>query len=352
MVNPAVGVRRCLEAEDRVSHEVARHGRRACRITTSPKRIRPRPGRGAQTGSMELEDRDPETLTVADFFAFLVGDDEAAAAREHFCDVVAAQLRDVASWLGLDAWLGAGDVQDTLSQERPNPTTRVQSFVAIGLVAQISAELVSGAQILFRNANEYGASALVRQLIECEYLLRAFRLDFTEAARWFEATGKERWDFSPAKLRKIGGFDDKEYSDHCESGGHPHRKGSLLLQLPRGIDDLQRAVAGASRDLDPTRGLWLDFAFHCDRTWRALTDLLCAEHARFERVRAERLTAVVEARSAWLEADILAEHAGPVLEALKADPATLLSDLVDLDGGAEEAEHDLPENELPPSPSG
>ena len=303
---------------------------------------------------MDLEDRDPETVTIADVFACLVADDEAAAAREHFCDVVAAQLKDVASWLGFDGWLGARDVQDTSSEERPNPNpTRMRSFVAIGLVAQISAELVSGAQLLFRTGNEYGASALVRQLIECEYLLRAFRLDFTEAARWFEANGNERWHFSPAKLRKIGGFDDKEYNHHCESGGHPHRKGSLLLQLPRRMNDLQRAVAGASRDLDPTRALWLDFAFHCDRTWRALTDLLYAEHARFERVRAERIGAATEARSAWLEADVLAEHPGPILQALNADPATLLSDLLlDLDGATDEPEHGLPENELPPSSPG
>ncbi len=306
---------------------------------------------GAYSGAtMELEDRDPETLTVADFFAFLVADDDAATAREHFCDLVAAQLKEVASWLGVDAWLAAGDVRETSSQEKPDPDpTRVRSFVAVSLVAQISAELVSGAILLFRAGNEYGGSALVRQLIECEYLLQAFRLDFTEAARWFEATGKERWDFRPANLRKIGGFDDEEYSNHCESGGHPHRKGSLLLKLPRRFDELARAAEGASRDLDLTRGLWLDFAFHCDRTWRALADLLCEEHARFERVRAEHLAAVAEARSAWLEADVLAEHAGPMLRALAADPTTLLSDLLELDWEAEETEQGVPETGSPPS---
>jgi hypothetical protein len=80
-----------------------------------------------------------------------------------------------------------------------------------------------------------------------------------------------------------------------------------------------------------TRALGLDFAFHCDRTWRALIDVLSAEHARFDRVRADRISAVAEARSAWQEEDVLARHAGPILKAMYADPTTLLSDLVDLD---------------------
>lgn len=134
-----------------------------------------------------------------------------------------------------------------------------------------------------------------------------------------------------SKLREIGGFDRKEYADHCESGGHPHPRGSRLLQLPRAIHELQRTVSGDSHVLDTTRALWLDFAFHCDRTWRALTDVLSTEHAGFDRVRADQTAAVAECRSTWQEVDVLARHAGPILKVLYADPATLLTDLLDLD---------------------
>jgi hypothetical protein len=279
-----------------------------------------------------LEDRDPEFRTIADLFAYLVADDDAAAARERFCEVVASQISEVGRWIGFDALLGAGDVKDTLPPELHAPDqARSRSFIAVGLVAQISAELVSGAQLLLRNENEYGASALVRQLIECEYLLRAFRLNFSEAARWLDANDGERWDFKPSKLREIGGFNRKEYANHCEAGGHPHPNGSRLLRLARMVDELERAVSGDSREVDTTRALWLDFAFHCDRTWRALTEVLSAEHARFDRVRAERILTVAESRSAWLGSDFLARNAGPILEALYADPATLLSDLLNLD---------------------
>lgn len=281
---------------------------------------------------MTLEGRDPASLTILDLFAYLVADDDAATARERFCEVVASQIDNVASWLGVDAWLGAGDVQDTGSSDQEEPdAARHRSFVAVGLVAQISSELASGALLLFRNGNEYSASALVRQLIECEYLLRAFRLDFADAAKWHDASDRERWDFKPSKLREIGGFDRKEYADHCQTGGHPHPAGRQLLELPRLMAKLQQAVSSDTSDLDTTRVLWLDFAFHCDRTWRALTDILSAEHARFDNVRSEAIAAVVESRVAWREADTLARHAGSVLEALYADPTTPLSHLLDLE---------------------
>jgi hypothetical protein len=77
--------------------------------------------------------------------------------------------------------------------------------------------------------------------------------------------------------------------------------------------------------------LTLDFALHCDRTWRALADLLSAEHARFDRVRSEAIAAVAESHDVWQEADTFARHAGPVLGAFYDDPARPLSDLLDLD---------------------
>jgi hypothetical protein len=281
-----------------------------------------------------LDDRNPASLTISDLFRYLVGDDEAAGAREQFCDVVAGQLANVASWLGIDAWIGAGDMPDdgSFQEDEPDPLRR-RSFIAVGLVAQISSELVSGALLLFRNGNEYSASALVRQLIECEYLLRAFRLNFADAARWHDANDSERWDFKPSKLREIGGFDRKEYANHCETGGHPHPAARQLLELPRKIGELERKVSGNMNDLDTIRVLWLDFAFHCDRTWRALTDLLSAEHARFERVGRVRkaVAAVAKSRAAWQEADILARIAKPILGALNANPTSSLNEFFDLE---------------------
>lgn len=274
---------------------------------------------------------DPSSVTILDLFACLIADDDAASAREDFCEVVAEQMANVASWLGVDAWLGAGDVEDASlgHQAEPDPV-RHRSFVAVGLLAQISSELVSGTLLLFRNGNHYGGSALLRQLIECEYLLRAFRLSFNDAARWHDANDSECWDFKPSKLREIGGFDRQEYANHCEAGGHPHPAGRQLLELERSMRDVLSAEAGEDRKFDVTRVLWADFAFHCDRVWRALEDLLSAEHVRFARVRAEAVTTVTASREAWHEADALAPQAGPILRALYDDPTQPLSDPLDL----------------------
>ena len=272
------------------------------------------------------------STAILELFKHLVENEEAAVAREHFCEVVSDQMTNVGSWLGFDAWLGAGDIEDAgVPQDAEPDVTRRRSFIAVGLVTQISSELVSGALLLFRNGNQYGASALIRQLMECEYLLRAFRLNFGDAAKWLDANKEDRWEFTPKKLRKIGGFDRGEYANHCESGGHPHPRGGLLLDLTRKMHGLQLAVEGNANHVDFVRGLWLDFAFHCDRAWRAVADVLKAEHARFERVRSEPLAKVREAFIAWQEADVLARYAGQILAALFENPTQVLSDLLEFE---------------------
>jgi hypothetical protein len=277
------------------------------------------------------EEAELAAMTIVELFGQLVDDDDAAGARERYCETVSSALENVGSWLEVDSWVGAGDVEDAEANDSPTADPiRRRSFAAVALVAEISSELVSGALLLFRSGNEYAASALVRQLIECEYLLQAFRLNFAEAARWHDANDKERWDFTPSKLRKIGGFDRKEYGDHCEAGGHPHPSGRQLMELPRAMGDLERAASGRTEALNTVRALWLDFTFHCDRTWRALADLLAAEHARFERVgrTTKSIEAVAESRLAWQQSDPLALCAGEVLAALEADPTTRLGDLL------------------------
>lgn len=274
-----------------------------------------------------------EGLTASGLLSLVLEGDESAAVREVFCGTVAEQTREIGGWLAMSAWLGAGDQQDA-SATRPTvqDPTRARSFTAAGLVAQISADLMGGVQVLFAGGNDYAASALVRQLIECEYLFRAFRINFAEAARWIDANDAERWDFSPKKLRKIGGFDDQEYRQHCNMGGHPHPAAQNLLELPRALRAAQARVSGrrgrGDSEVHAARLVRLDFAFHCERTWRAMVALLETEHARFATVRAEHVAAVTAAGSAWKDGDPLARYAGLILLALSSDPDAQLLDLL------------------------
>lgn len=72
-------------------------------------------------------------LTILEFFAYLVDDDDAAVARERHCEDVSSALENVASWLAVDAWLGAGDIQDTRAGDptAADPVRR-RCFVAVG----------------------------------------------------------------------------------------------------------------------------------------------------------------------------------------------------------------------------
>lgn len=220
----------------------------------------------------QFEDGDLSGVTISDLFRHLATDAVGATARKDYCRGSAARFENLAAWLAVDAWLGAGDTENTNVPQGPIDPERGRAFMAASLVAQMTSELISGAVLLLEDENEYACAGLVRQLIECEYLFRAFKLDFSDATKWLDAPPSAKQDFSPANLRKIGGFDHVEYSNHCAAGGHPRVAGRYLLPLPRAM-----AAVGTvkKRDRDEVNlMLWMDFALHCDRAWLAFVQLL------------------------------------------------------------------------------
>ncbi len=103
---------------------------------------------------------------------------------------------------------------------------------AISLIMEIAGDLTQSANILFLKNNTYSACSLIRQLVEIEYLVYTFECDNDEAHKWIRSTKEERFKyFSPSKLRKAaqGKFRSKDYSYHCELGGHPVPLGAKLL---------------------------------------------------------------------------------------------------------------------------
>lgn len=104
--------------------------------------------------------------------------------------------------------------------------------VAISVLLRIASELVSAAVDLFADGRHYAAAALLRQLVEIEYLAWAFEAKDQEGQRWLRSSLSERLSFfTPAKLRKAAGdrFRAKDYGYHCELGGHPVPGSTLLL---------------------------------------------------------------------------------------------------------------------------
>lgn len=105
--------------------------------------------------------------------------------------------------------------------------------VAVSLLLRIASQLVSAAADLFSDGRVYAAGALLRQLVEIEYLSWAFATKDKEGERWLRSSRAERQSFfTPAKLRNAAGgrFRAKDYGYHCELGGHPVPGATVLLR--------------------------------------------------------------------------------------------------------------------------
>lgn len=114
-------------------------------------------------------------------------------------------------------------------------------IVAVSLLFRIGGQLTSASKDLFADGRHYAAAALVRQMVEIEYLAWAFESRDKDAERWLRSTADERRNFfSPAKLRQAanGKFRGKDYGYHCELGGHPVPGSFVLLENSFAVSQL------------------------------------------------------------------------------------------------------------------
>jgi hypothetical protein len=169
---------------------------------------------------------DGEELRAA---AIEAGRDAAGhASRTELCEALVIAFGKVGELL----WVSGAIIgPDRVGGDSP---FRFGSDATVGLatVVRIAGELSRGAVALLREGNQYSAFALVRQLVEVEYLAWAFAEDEEEAMNWLRSSQKERMRFwSPRHIRKRAGgrFRGKDYSLHCETGGHPTPDGNSLL---------------------------------------------------------------------------------------------------------------------------
>lgn len=126
--------------------------------------------------------------------------------------------------------------------------------VAMSLLLRVGAQLTESAASLFKSGHDYAASALVRQVVEIEYLAWAFETRDEDAERWLRSDRETRESFfSPRKLRQAssGKFRGKDYGYHCELGGHPVPGSALLL----------------GEDRAPGQVIFADLLGHTGRIW-------------------------------------------------------------------------------------
>lgn len=111
-----------------------------------------------------------------------------------------------------------------LAAEGTLTRAQLQRLLAGGLVASIGGELEATIAYLGLGRWAYGSAALVRQLVEVEYLSWATTNDPDDAWDWFTSdreTRLRRWQPGKIRQRSDGRFPNTDYHDHCEAGGHP-----------------------------------------------------------------------------------------------------------------------------------
>ena len=122
------------------------------------------------------------------------------------------------------------------------------SYEGVGRIAVIAAALGAGTIQLIRADNHYPALALIRQLVEAEFVLWKFQNDISLIPEWLNSDRDAREQgWKPSRIYRDGdnSYRQKDYSGHCELGGHPTPVGSLLAAGERS----PVAEAGALGDL-------------------------------------------------------------------------------------------------------
>lgn len=250
----------------------------------------------------EMSDR-PSQVAL-DVYREVLLDPELRELRREFVTTSAEALAGTAGWAGCDSFLGGGDITfaSEPDDERAGAADRHHAFRAVAALIEMAGELATGAVQLLEREQRYASAALIRQLIEAEYLLTAFEADFTRAAEWARSTPDEiRRSFSPKSMRAVGGFSDSEYWRHCDLGGHPSPSSRVLLRFNLAVHP--------DEDEFLTAAMWGDLAQHLRRIWHRVDSLLSSQHARYTAVRQEPRDLVRAIEERWANTDPLA---GPV----------------------------------------
>ena len=166
------------------------------------------------------------------------------------------------------------------------------AVLAIGVLTRIAAELVGVSGRLLSGSHHYAGAALLRQVVEIEYLTWAFAYKQRDAVDWLNSTHEERVSlFTPAQLRKTSGgrFNTRDYRNHCEQGGHPVPLAAILL-------------GGANRG--SAQVLLVDLLLHCWRIADNLSEWLRASSAALDPI-AQPLVSVKLMLSKWGDRDPL-----------------------------------------------
>lgn len=222
-------------------------------------------------------------MITREAFEGLLQDPAAHERRVEWCRTAASAFDEA----GYAVWVTGWTVQD-------------DGTLSLGIVLQMTGEVAQGTVTLLDENRHYAAAALVRQLVECEYLAWLFGEYPDEAATWLRALPDDRQRlFRPAAMRKRskGRFRTEEYASHCERGGHPAPAGAFMLPGRRD-----------SRQLAESRWQWVNLGQHLERCW-ALTRVALSSHDLVEALPRGLERHLEDSRGQWHANDRLASRA-------------------------------------------
>jgi hypothetical protein len=173
--------------------------------------------------------------------------------RKHLALFAASVFGEVGEGLHV-----AGHIFGTDRKEGESPFQHgSDEVVGVSLLLRIASPLTSASAELLTEGRAYAGAALLRQIVEIEYLAWAFENRHSDAQRWLRSDSSVREEFfRPAKLRKAaaGRFRNADYGFHCELGGHPVPTGSVLLR-----NELSTSELLLSDLLGHAAGIWNHF---------------------------------------------------------------------------------------------
>lgn len=225
---------------------------------------------------------DPHDDFLRPFAREAAADPRGIESREALCEILAQAFESAGQMLWVHgSMLGS----DRVTGESPFEHGS-DAVVGLATVVQIAGELTSGAMQLLRANNLYAAAALIRQMVEVEYLAWAFSEAEEEAAVWLRSSRQERlklWQPRHLRERADGRFRAPDYAAHCDAGGHPTPHSATLLR-----DHSMRQPSGI---------WWNDLAGHALGIWRyavAAAKRLEVDQVALARVDTARVDTCVE----------------------------------------------------------
>jgi hypothetical protein len=184
--------------------------------------------------------------------------------------------------------------------------------LAVGIVVNMTGELIFGAQVLIENGLYYAEASGHREITEISNLLRYFSLDMERAQRWQNSTDADfrsgKSEFRPVAVRESLEDATKYYDTHCQMGGHPRPSGRVLLsnhELHETEIESYSSVVKRLVKYNVIDSIQCDLLMHARRACHAAHSCLVALGS--SRQSMEIIDEVILATETWVHTDALAQ---------------------------------------------